>query len=350
LPRPFEVTPDHLRDNLEEMVSAVFADLQSQFLVLPKGSNFVEYSDFQTGYEVLKRETSGFENFTEATVWAALKADAMSFLVLRSILGLSPPEWADLARSDLGVDVPQNAARDLDSRVRKERDHFLRLDSTRNEKTKERTGALVSVAIRYLTWPIDRVPEDMVHRLAKFDTLAGLGSLRHAASHHVPYAMLLYERYLGRPFASHRDAVSELVGDVMESAIEERLAHAQITFRKTRRAERIPGFEQAPDFIVPDEINPVVVIEAKITGDDGTARDKVTRIERLATMRDERIRAGQVGFQVLACIDGRGFGVRREDMRRMLLRTEGKIFTLATLDQMIQHTRLREFLPKKPAK
>jgi hypothetical protein len=346
LPRPFEVTADYLRDHIEEMVSAVFADLQSQFLVLPKGPNFVEYPDFQTAYEVLKRETGSFENFTEATVWAALRADAMSFLVLRSILGFSPPEWADLARSDLGVDVPQNAARDLDSRVRKERDYLSRLDTSRNGKTKERVSALVSVAIRYLTRPIDKVPGDTVHRLAKFDTLAGLDSLRHAASHHVPYAMLLYERYLGRPFASHRDAVSELVGDVMESAIEERLSHSQLTFRKTRRAERIPGFDQAPDFIIPDEINPVVVIEAKITGDDGTARDKVTRIERLATMRDERIRAGQAGFQVLACIDGRGFGVRREDMRRMLLRTEGKIFTLSTLDKMIQHTRLREFLPK----
>lgn len=331
---------------MEEMVSTVFGDLQSQFLVLPKGPNFVEYADFQTAYEVLKRETSSFENFTEATVWAALRADAMSFLVLRSILGLSPPEWADLARSELGIDVPQNAARDLDGRVRKERDYYLRLDSSRNGKTKERVNALVSVSIRYLSRAIDKVPEDTVHRLAKFDTLAGLASLRHAASHHVPYAMLLYERYLGRPFASHRDAVSELVGDVMESAIEDRLSHARLTFRKTKRAERIPDFEQAPDFIIPDEINPGVVIEAKITGDDGTARDKVTRIERLATMRDERVRAGKPGFQVVACIDGRGFGVRREDMRRMLHRTEGKVFTLSTLDQMIEHTRLSEFLPK----
>ena len=88
------------------------------------------------------------------------------------------------------------------------------------------------------------------------------------------------------------------------------------------------------------------VIEAKITGDDGTARDKVTRIEKLATIRDERQRGKKQGFQLVACIDGRGFGVRREDMRRMLLRTEGKVFTLKTLDQLVQHTRLREFLPK----
>ena len=84
----------------------------------------------------------------------------------------------------------------------------------------------------------------------------------------------------------------------------------------------------------------------EITGDDGTARDKVTRIEKLATIRDERQRGKKQGFQLVACIDGRGFGVRREDMRRMLLRTEGKVFTLKTLDQLVQHTRLREFLPK----
>lgn len=48
----------------------------------------------------------------------------------------------------------------------------------------------------------------------------------------------------------------------------------------------------------------------------------------------------------ISCIDGRGFGVRREDMRRMLLKTEGKVFTLKSLDQLVEHTLLRDFLPK----
>lgn len=208
-----------------------------------------------------------------------------------------------------------------------------------------RVTALVSVAAEYITRGAPAGAEDTVHRLAKIDTSEGLVSVRHAANEHVPYAVLLYERYLGRPFASHRDSISELVGDVMESAIEERLHRAGITARKTKRAERVPGFEQAPDFIVPTEFDPAVVIEAKITGDDGTARDKVTRIEKLAAICDERVRAGKPPFEVVACIDGRGFGVRREDMRRMLLRTKGKVFTLSTLDQLIPHTRLREFLP-----
>lgn len=87
------------------------------------------------------------------------------------------------------------------------------------------------------------------------------------------------------------------------------------------------------------------MIEAKIVGDDGTARDKVARILRLASMRDDRVRAGKLPFQLVACIDGRGFGVRRQSMKDMLKATKGKIFTLATLDR-IENTDLKKFLPK----
>jgi hypothetical protein len=31
-----------------------------------------------------------------------------------------------------------------------------------------------------------------------------------------------------------------------------------VSYRKTKRAERVSGFEQAPDFFVPDEFNPSV--------------------------------------------------------------------------------------------
>jgi hypothetical protein len=259
---------------------------------------------------------------------------------------MTPPEWADLARSDLGIDVPQGATRTLDSLCRADRNYFARLVRPRNRTTLDRIEALLSVAANHITQGAPVGAEDTVHRLAKADTTEGIASLQHVAAHDIPYAILLYERYLGRPFASHRDSVSELVGDVMESAIEHRLSRARISFRKTRRAERVPGFDQAPDFIVPDEFNPVVLLEAKITGDDGTARDKVTRILHLTGMRDDRDRKGLGRFEVVACIDGRGFGVRREDMRRMLMATDGKVFTLATLDQLIPHTRLREFLPE----
>jgi hypothetical protein len=69
-----------------------------------------------------------------------------------------------------------------------------------------------------------------------------------------PYSALLYERFLGRPFAGHRDSISELVGNTVENAIEDVMSRNGISFRKTRRAERLPGFDQAPDFVIPNEI------------------------------------------------------------------------------------------------
>ena len=155
--------------------------------------------------------------------------------------------------------------------------------------------------------------------------------------------MLLYERFLGRPFAAHRDSVSELVGNVIENAIEDMLIDVGISFRKTKRAERLPGFDQSPDFIVPSEFNPKVVIEAKLTQDDGTARDKVTRIQHLAMIAGEGRPAGQPKFQVVACIGGRGFGVRREDMRKLLLATGGKVFTQQNIPEIVRHTHLRGY-------
>jgi hypothetical protein len=231
------------------------------------------------------------------------------------------------------VDVPQNEARRLDRVVRDQRGYFRDLDPL--GLTARRVDALVVTAVATVARGAPPGTLDVVHRVAKFDTTDGLASLQRAAGDRVPYPTLLYERYLGRPFASHRDAVSELVGDVMESAIAERLTRAGVPCRKTGRAERIPGFPQAPDFLVPSEVAPTVVIEAKITNDDGTARDKVTRILQLANLRDERLREGLPSFEVVACVDGRGFGVRKEDMRKMLLATRGKVFTLETLGDLV---------------
>ena len=53
-----------------------------------------------------------------------------------------------------------------------------------------------------------------------------------------------------------------------------------------------------------------------------------------------------VALLIVACIGGRGFGVRREDMKKMILATKGKVFTSKTLNQMIDYTRLKEFRTK----
>jgi hypothetical protein len=253
-------------------------------------------------------------------------------IVLRAMLGFTPSEWAYLASRQEGIAISQGQARSLD--------RAIRLNPTQcispTGAAQERLLALVHTACRLLGEGTPIADPAHLHRLDKADTVQGVSGLRNLANMGVPYAMLLYERFLGHPFAGHRDSVSELIGDGLENAIEDQLTRWGISFRKTRRAERIAGFDQAPDFIIPSEFNPQVVIEAKITEDDGTARDKVTRIQHLAEISQGR-------FELIACIGGRGFGERRKDMEKMLIATRGKIFTPATLAHLVPSSRLSEF-------
>ena len=58
---PFELGPEELRGRLDDMVEATFSDIQSEFLILPRGPNYVDYADFQESYETLKRHTKAFQ-------------------------------------------------------------------------------------------------------------------------------------------------------------------------------------------------------------------------------------------------------------------------------------------------
>lgn len=84
------------------------------------------------------------------------------------------------------------------------------------------------------------------------------------------------------------------------------------------------------------------MIEAKISEDDGTARDEITRSQRLALLSREWEEGGKGGFQVFACVDGRAFN-READVAKMLRATEGKVFTLKTLPQIVECSQLRNF-------
>ena len=335
---PFEATFAEIKADPDASVSSVFSCLESEFLVMPKGEGFVEYPVFERGYEALKQATVGFTKIASDVLYETALRCPISIVVLRSMLGFTPSEWAYVATERTGVLVTQGFARTLDRRVR-----MNPLEPIGDAGvTGERLKLMVQVAARLLQEGAARVDEKSIHRLDKADTRHGLEGVRSFAKIGVPYAVLLYERFLGRPFAGHRDSVSELVGDSLESAIEDVLTKAGISFRKTKRAERIEGFDQAPDFIVPSEFNPQIVIEAKITEDDGTARDKVTRVQHLGELSGAGPK-GRPKFEVIACIGGRGFGVRREDMKKLLLATRGKVFTLKTLNRLVECTRLGEF-------
>ena len=343
MPFPFEVGFDTLRSDLDSYVDAVFGCLESEFLIMPKGEGFVDFPTFERGYEALKQCTANFQQVTPETVAPTVSEIPISLIVLRCMLGFTPPEWAWYASQRTGVNITQSAARTIDRAIRMKPQTALPQDGSSTER---RIRRLSSSACQVLQSSVPETSSDSLHRFDKADTRAGLVSLRSLANLGVPYSVLLYERFLGRPFAGHRDSISELVGNIVENAIEDVLTRAAISFRKTGRAERLPGFDQAPDFVVPNEFNPHVVIEAKLAEDDGTARDKITRVQHLGALSMEGQPAGRTRFEVVACIAGRGFGVRREDMKKLLLSTRGKVFTLRNMQQLVRHTRLSEFRSK----
>ena len=339
---PFEVPFEDIQTNPHDYITAVFSSLGSEFLVLPKGPGFIDYPIFENGYEALKRSTTDFTNVTPSTLLRAVHEAPISFVVVRTMLGFTPPEWAFITTQHTGVQIGQSNVRTLDRSIRLEPRRPLSVSPV----AESRVTALLETACHLLSEGASQVDANQIHRFDKADTISGLDGVRAMADLGVPYPMLLYKRFLGRPFAGHKDSVSELVGDVLESVIENELITAGVSYRKTKRAERINGFDQAPDFIIPDEFSPQVVIEAKIAEDDGTARDKVTRIQHLGELSTASLPPGQYKFEVIACISGRGFGVRREDMRKLLFATRGKVFTMGTMDKLIEYTRLGEFKSK----
>ena len=340
---PFEVEFAEIETTPEPFVSAVVSSLVSDFLTLPKGEGFIDYPSFEAGYEALKKATSGFASLSGSVVLKTVIDTPIALVVLRSMLGFTPPEWAYLAAQRYGSELNQGFARTLDRKIRMNPLEPLR--ST--PEVLKRIEALVDTACELLTHGCPSVTEGQIHRLHKADTVGGLAALRNMAAMGSPYAMLLYERFLGRPFAGHRDSVSEMIGDGLENAIEETLLKAGVSFRKTKRAERFLDFDQAPDFMIPSEFSPKIVIEAKLTEDDGTARDKVTRIQHLHSLSIANMPNGERKFEVVACIAGRGFGVRREDMKKLLIATRGKVFTPKTLDRLVECTGLKEFKTTK---
>lgn len=341
---PFEVPYGEVAAHPDAFIDAVFSSLASDFLLLPKGVGFIEYSVFETGYEALKKATSGFRILTPEAILPTATAVPISLVVLRAMLGFTPPEWAHVTSEATGTPITQGFIRSLDRRIRMQPTASLFVSP---EKA-ARIAALVETATRLLQDGAPAPQPDKLHRLEKVDTSHGGPWLPTLADTGLSYAMLLYERFLGRPFAGHRDSVSELIGDNLEGAIEELLVKAGISFRKTRRAERVPGFDQSPDFIIPSIENPRVVIEAKVTEDDGTARDKVTRVQHLASISEGGQLPGQRKFELIACIAGRGFKVRREDMRKLLEAARGKVFTLQNLGSLIDCTSLKEYRTRLP--
>ncbi len=102
---PFEASLDEIEANPKPYVDAIFSSLESEFLVLPKGDDFLDYPQFERAYEMLKRATNGFDRLQSEAVLATVRQTPLTFIVLRTMLGFTPPEWAYVAARRTGVEI-----------------------------------------------------------------------------------------------------------------------------------------------------------------------------------------------------------------------------------------------------
>lgn len=319
----------------------MLGSLRSYFLEMPRGNAFCERKDFERGYKALRKATRRGAELSGEALLSAIGEEPRAWLVLRCMVGMSPGEAAYLAveeaagRDEVLV-IDQADAREIDARAK--RGQQLLFDALPRGSKQQRYDRLLRTVVpllaEVLRRPVPAVPPDKIHRLDKCDTHGGQATVaKMLSTGKVSYSELLYERLLGRPYASHRDSVSGIVGKLIENAVTELLERHEIDGRATRDRENVAGFEQAPDFLIPAE-KTEVIIEAKLTEDDGTARDKVARVQTLRQYEDTRPVAKR--RTIVAVIDGRGFGHRVADLNRMLKACEGHVYTLAELEMLVQ--------------
>jgi hypothetical protein len=279
--------------------------------------------------EIYKRVLEGTEEFSgadDATVANTLVDYPPSLLVLRSIAALSLDELSWLLKEIHGLTLSKDQMREFE--LGREAG---KADAQRWREASIPLAKILCDAIggNLLELP-HTAPKTLFRtRKDKTDTRDGWDSVRVTAERGVPYWELLYQRYVGGFFRQAMDASSSIKGDILEAAIVQLLSDNHVPFDRTKPRERVPSWDQAPDFLLPNREKPTVALEAKLAEDGGTARDKAARVERFCT------EARKKGVLPIAVIDGKGFYRLNDVTAPILKNTRGETYTLKTLERLL---------------
>ena len=85
---------------------------------MPRGEGFVTFPIFRAGYEALKQGTNGFSAMNDLPICGVITKCPIAFVVLRAMLGFTPPEWAYLASQASKTNISQGFIRTLDRKIR----------------------------------------------------------------------------------------------------------------------------------------------------------------------------------------------------------------------------------------
>ena len=174
---PFEASPDEILAEPDPFIDTVFSCLESEFLQIPKGKGFIPFTVFDGGYETLKNTTGGFSNLDPDRILSVAQSEPIILIVLRAMLGFTPPEWAHLASQHSGIQVSQGFIRNLDRTIRMSPQIPLKSKGV----SVERVQALVKTACHLLAEGVSGVKRGYLHRLDKADTARGITDIQNMA-------------------------------------------------------------------------------------------------------------------------------------------------------------------------
>jgi hypothetical protein len=287
-----------------------------------------ELARVQDSYDQAYAATHGFMNVDEETLRVAVLASPRALRTFRLLLGLT---WPELAASTALVSE--------DSALRPVGKDTVKAIESGRTPTAEQAAQLATVIHRAMSGTLFPVAAGQTRaKLQKPDTEAGWASVREFAEHGVPLPVLLHQRQYGGAFRQLLDATSTTRGDVLEEAVEQLVRDAGVPYLRTgsddqAEIERRFGLtvRPAPDFVFHDGAGALrAMVECKVANDGGTARDKAARFRAL---RQEAMRLG--GVPLFAVVAGLGWRRTTDALGPVIRDTDGRTFTLATLDEML---------------
>lgn len=306
------------------------------FHLIPRGDAMADEDSFIHAYDHLAAATNGFIDISHATLANVLLGEPAALAPLRMILGFTHNELASAVRQlNPGSSLSGNAIKSF------ERKPVAPKPTDRAERRRVAiVDEMVSTILAVMNRSILDVPpaarENFHSKLDKRDTREGWNTVASDAAG-VPYSALLYQRYVGGVWRQVQDAYSEVKGDnLLEIPIATLFDDNQIPYYRSSAGATGAAATQArfgitpgPDFVLPAD-TPSVVIESKIGEDGGTVRDKASRIKNLANAAQQR------GLVACAVIDGRGWSERPSALADVVIATNGRTYTLATLPQILE--------------
>jgi hypothetical protein len=290
---------------------------------------FYGEAHFLKSYELASRLTDNFTKVSETDLAKTLQAEPEALLTFRTLLGLSRDEFAHSTTLVATKTDPEISSSKVDSM--------------------ERNGTATSTAqATLIAKTISKImdgtlfgtpPTGLILKQSKADTISGWDSVRELATKGVGLGIYLHQRHFGGYFSQVLNATSTKRGDIIEKAVEELFKANRIPYIRTgsnNQAAIAAEFEvrvtPAPDFVIFDESRTLKgMLECKGTNNGGTARDKALRFGKL---RNESIRLG--GVPLLAVLGGIGWARVNDALAPVLRDTDGRVFTLKTLPEMLK--------------